>query len=286
MTTPFTLMIAEHDTETLQMLDAYFQTQGFRTIHSMDCSHVEEAAATHTPDLILLDTNLPGGDALAVAKRLSKNRRTAGVSILMLSDPLDRDDRLKALQAGVEDFISRPFDLQELGLRVRNALDRSRRSRVVHSVTELPEGRQMDEALQRMLCQPEWSLVDIRVLNIDTFRAARGFPVANDLLGAVGKTLQQAAAEKLKVGVQVGHRTFDEFLVLSDLPAMQEFVKTVSGLLSETAQSFHPVYSALDPHTAPPDVAFLYRVLSSSDGPFDTRDALLAALDQTPSRTP
>jgi DNA-binding response OmpR family regulator len=286
MTAPATLILAEHETETLQMLEAFFQSQGFRTVHIFDCASVEEMAIFHAADVILLDANLPGGDAFDVARRLNSNRRTAGVSVLMLSDPLERDDRLKALAAGIEDTISRPFDLQELGLRVRNALERTNRTRTLHPITELAEGRPVEEALQRMLVQPEWSLADIRISNFDSFRAARGFPVANDFLRAVGTTLQRAAAERLKVGVLVGHRTFDEFLVLSDLPAMDEFMKTISGLLLETTKLFRPVYSSLDPQNAASDVVFLYRVLTSGDGRFATRESLLAALDQTPFRTP
>jgi CheY-like chemotaxis protein len=286
MTAPSTLMIAEHDTETLQMLDLYFRSQGFQTIHAYDCAHVEEAAVFHAVDLILLDAKLPGGDAFDVARRLNTSRRTAGVSVIMLSDPLERNDRLKALEAGIEDFISRPFDLQELGLRVRNVMGRARRSQTLHPVTELPEGRIVKEALQRMLLQPEWSLADIRLLNLDSFRAAFGFPVANDLLRAVAKSLQQMAAERLKVGVFVGHRTFDELLVLSDLPAMQDFLKTANLTLRETALSFQPANPSLDPQNAPPEISFSFRSLTASDGPFDTRDSLLAALDQTPPRTP
>jgi DNA-binding response OmpR family regulator len=285
MTASATLIIAEHDGETLQMLDTYFRTQGYRTVHVFHGSEVEGPAASMPADMIILDAGLPGEDTFALARRLRANRRTAGIPILMLSDPMERDARLEALSAGVEDTIARPFDLQELGLRVRNALDRASRSRITNPITDLPEGRPVDEALQRMLLQPAWSLFNLRVLHLDAFRAARGFPVANDLLRSVGKKLQQTAAERLKVGVLVGHRTFDEFLILSDLPSLDEYVKTAALWLAEIIQSFRPVYSSLDPNQPAPEISFQFRQLSSADGPFDTRDALLVGLDQTPPRT-
>jgi DNA-binding response OmpR family regulator len=285
MTAPATLILAEPDGETLQMLDTYFRAQGYRTVHVFSCEAVEEPAVSLPADMIILDSCLPGEGALELAKRLHANRRTAGIPILMLSDPMERGMRLDMLAAGVEDTAARPFDLQELGLRVRNALERASRSRTMNPITDLPEGRPVDEALQRMLVQPAWSLLDIRAIHLDAFRAARGFPVANEMLRAVGKTLQQAAAERLKVGVLVGHRAIDEFIILSDLPSLDEFVKMAATWLAETTQSFRPVYSSLDPQHPTPDIRFQFRMLSSSDGPFDTRDALLVALDQTPPRT-
>jgi DNA-binding response OmpR family regulator len=285
MTPPTTLIIAEDDPETLQMLDTYLRAQGYQVVPAFHCQELEETAISQHADVILMDLHLPGDDPLGMAKRLCVNRRTAGIPILILSDPMEREDRLEALSAGIEDFIPRPFDLQELGLRVRNAVERSHRSRKINPVTELPEGPPVDEALQRMLCQPEWSLADIRVLRLDAFRAARGFSVANDALGSIGKFLQQAAAQRLKVGVLVGHLNFDEFVVLSDLPALDEFIMSTMRGLAETARAYNPVYSSLDPDNAPPELSLQYRLLSSSDGTFDTRESLLAALDQTPLRT-
>jgi YesN/AraC family two-component response regulator len=232
-----------------------------------------------------LDIRLPGIDGFEVARRLRNSRRTAAVPILMLTDLRDRDDRLKGLEAGVDDYLGKPFDLQEIGLRVRNAVDRARRKRTANSVTALPEGKPVEDGLQRILLQPDWSIVTIQIHGMDAFRASRGFPVADDMLQAIGQALQHGAAVQLKVGAMVGHLSFNEFVILSDMPSLLEFTKTIAATLDQTARSFSPVMAKLDSHQTTAEVTFHFRFLSSTDGTFPSLDSLQNALDQTPSRT-
>jgi CheY-like chemotaxis protein len=279
------LLIVEDDPGTASLLETYFQSQNYRTACVRHGEEAEPLALNTPPDLVLLDIRLPGIDGFEVARRLRANRRTASVPILMLTDLRDRSDRLKGLEVGVDDYIGKPFDLQEIGLRVRNAVDRARRKRTSNPVTSLPEGKPVEEGLQRILLQPDWSIVTIQLRGMDGFRAVRGFPVADELLQAVGKALRNSAAAQLKVGALVGHLAFDEFVILSDMPSLLEFAKGISPKLEQTAGSFSPVMAKRDSGQTPPAVTFHFRFISSTDGTFPSLDSLQNALDQTPSRT-
>ncbi len=235
------LLIVEDDPGTASLLETFFQSQNYRTECIRHGEEAEPLALDTHPDLVLLDIRLPGIDGFEVARRLRGSRRTAAVPILMLTDLQDRNDRLKGLEVGVDDYIGKPFDLTEIGLRVRNAVERARRKRTANPVTGLPEGKPVEEGLQRILLQSDWSMVTIQILGMDAFRANRGFPVADDMLRAVGQALQNAAAAQLKVGAMVGHLAFDEFVILSDMPSLLEFAKPMAAKLEETARSFYPV---------------------------------------------
>ncbi len=279
------LLIVEDDLATASLLETYFQSQNYRTACVRHGEEAEPLAQDSHPDLVLLDVRLPGIDGFEVARRLRHNRRTAAVPILMLTDLRDRDDRLKGLEAGVDDYLGKPFDLQETGLRVRNAVERGRRKRTANPVTALPEGQPVDDGLQRILLQPDWSIVTIQLHGMDAFRASRGFPVADDMLRAIGQKLQNGIAAQLKVGTMVGHLAFDEFVILSDRPSLLEFAKLMAATLEQTARSFYPVMAKLDSNQIPSEVTFHFRFLSSADGTFPSLDSLQNALDQTPSRT-
>jgi DNA-binding response OmpR family regulator len=279
------LLIVEDDPETASLLETFFKTQGYR-VHCI--RHGEEAeplAIERHPELILLDIRLPGMDGFEVQRRLHANRQTTGIPVLMLTDLRERGDRLKGLGLGAEDYIAKPFDLQELGLRVRNAVDRSRRKRTVNPVTDLPEGRPVEEAIQRILRQPEWSIVTIQVAGLDAFRASRGFPVADDLLRSVGTILKSTAAEQLRVGVLIGHLSFDELVILSDQPTLLDFAKAVAPALREKYLTFQPDSTATGAPAESPLVTFQFRFITSSDGEFPTWDSLQSALEQTPLRS-
>jgi DNA-binding response OmpR family regulator len=279
------LLIVEDDPGTASVLETYFQSQKYRTKCVRHGEEAEPLAQETHPDIILLDIRLPGIDGFEVAHRLRRHRRTSKIPILMLTDMQERSDRLKGLEVGVDDYIAKPFDLQEIGLRVRNTIERAGRKRTTNPVTDLPEGKPVEEGLQRILLQPEWSIATIRLDGLDAYRAGRGFPAADDMVHAIGQALQNAAAAQLKVGAVVGHLTFDEFVILSDMPSLFDFAKTACGKLKETAQAFYPVMAKADPSQKAAEVTLQFRFLSSSDGTFASLDALQNALDQTPYRT-
>jgi PleD family two-component response regulator len=279
------LLIVEDDPATASLLETYFQSQGFRTRCVRHGEEAEPSAQELRPDLVLLDVRLPGIDGFEVARRLRNHRRTSFIPILMLTDLKDRSDRLKGLEAGVDDYVAKPFDLQEIGLRVRNAVDRARRKRIANPVTGLPEGKPVEEGLQRMLLQPDWSILTIRLQGLDSFRANHGFLAADDLMHSVGQTLKKTVASQLKVGSIAGHLTFDEFVVLSDLPSLFDFAKHLAEKLRPIPQSFLPVMAQSDSRQGQPPILFQFRFLSSTDGAFPSLDALQNALDQTPLRT-
>ncbi len=104
---------------------------------------------------MILDIRLPDIDGFEVARRLRANRKTREIPIIFLTEKRERNDRLKGLELQADDYITKPFDIQELRLRVRNALQRSRQGPLTNPVTGLPEGSLVDEALEQGLVCPE-----------------------------------------------------------------------------------------------------------------------------------
>jgi len=119
--------------------------------------------------------SLPDIDGYEVARRLRKDRRTKDVPIIFLTDRRSRSDRLQGLELGADDYVTKPFDVQELRLRVRNALRRSVQGTLTNPVTNLPEGVLVDERLGECLDSTEWGILLIGLENLDGFREAYGF---------------------------------------------------------------------------------------------------------------
>ena len=86
------------------------------------------AAAQKTPDLVLLDLNLPGVDGLSVCKQLRREAATSGVPIVMLTARVEETDRIVGLELGADDYITKPFSMKEMLARVRAVLRRAERS--------------------------------------------------------------------------------------------------------------------------------------------------------------
>src|SRR5664279_5308669 len=111
------ILIIEDDLDVAAMLNAFFGVQGY---HSWSVSYGEEgvrACQATPPDLVILDIRLPDIDGFEVARRLRTNRRTKDIPIIFLTENKERESRLKGLELQVEDYITKPFDMQELGVR-------------------------------------------------------------------------------------------------------------------------------------------------------------------------
>ncbi|MDK1029134.1 MAG: response regulator [Anaerolineae bacterium] len=78
------------------------------------------------PDIVVLDIRLPDIDGFEVAQPLRTDRRTQNIPIICLTEKRNLPDRLLGLELSADDYVTKPFDVQELRLRVRNSIRRSR----------------------------------------------------------------------------------------------------------------------------------------------------------------
>jgi len=118
------LLIVEDDADTSEMLDTFFQAEGYDT---WVVAWGEEAVRTcqqDPPDAVILDVRLPDIDGFKVCQRLRDSFLTAHIPIVFLTEKNRLVDKITGLQVGGIDYITKPFDVRELKLRVRNALRR------------------------------------------------------------------------------------------------------------------------------------------------------------------
>ena len=119
-------------------LELLLKEEGYRLAFASNGDEALRRAGEFEPDVILLDVMMPGMDGFEVCQRMRSDPDLLDVPILMLSSLTDRNDRLKGISAGADDFISKPFDKAELLIRVRTIirLNRFRRLREEHAQLE------------------------------------------------------------------------------------------------------------------------------------------------------
>src|SRR5512142_3263376 len=167
------------------MLNAYFRVQGYEVITVNWGEDGVRACTTHAPDLVILDIRLPDIDGFEVAHRLRSNRKTKQIPIIFLTEKRERGDRLKGLELQADDYITKPFDIQELRLRVRNTLQRSRQGSLTNPVTGIPEGSLVDEALNSGMEHADTVMLVVSLKNLSRFHEVYGFVASDDLLRAI-----------------------------------------------------------------------------------------------------
>jgi diguanylate cyclase (GGDEF)-like protein len=121
-TPPATILIVDDDGPNRRLLEVLLGPEGYVTRTAGGGSGALASIADHPPDLILLDDKMPGLSGQQVAKTLKADPTTRNIPIIMVTIQTDREARLAALEAGAEEFMSKPVDRAELWLRVRNLL--------------------------------------------------------------------------------------------------------------------------------------------------------------------
>ncbi|TYK65197.1 phosphate regulon transcriptional regulator PhoB [Colwellia echini] len=118
------ILVVEDETPIREMITFVLDQNGFNAIEACD---IEEALAkVHEPypDLILLDWMLPGGTGVSLAKKLKQNEYTRNIPIIMLTARSDEDDKVKGFEAGVDDYVTKPFSPKELIARIKAVIRR------------------------------------------------------------------------------------------------------------------------------------------------------------------
>jgi DNA-binding response OmpR family regulator len=119
--TPAHLLVVEDDEFIQTLLSAYLGKEGFRVSRASSGHEMLTLLTQEAIDLILLDLNLPDEDGLTLARQV---RARSQVPIVILTSRTERDVRLTALEIGADDYMIKPFDPEELTLRLRNLLNR------------------------------------------------------------------------------------------------------------------------------------------------------------------
>ena len=118
------VLVVEDEPAIAELIAVNLRHNGFRTTWAMDSASAEREMEASVPDLILLDWMLPGETGLTLARRWRASSRCKEVPIIMLTARGDEADRVAGLDAGADDYISKPFSTKELLARVRAVLRR------------------------------------------------------------------------------------------------------------------------------------------------------------------
>jgi two-component system, OmpR family, alkaline phosphatase synthesis response regulator PhoP len=142
-----TVLVAEDDRKISQLLHTYLTQEGYQVVTSFDGEMALEMARRYHPDVVLLDVMMPGLDGFSVCRQI---RRTSDVPILLLTARDEELDKLTGLEAGADDYVTKPFSPREVVARVKALLRRAQGKLVGNSVIQM-SGLEIDIARHLVL---------------------------------------------------------------------------------------------------------------------------------------
>jgi len=272
------ILIVEDDLDVADMLNAYFRVQGYEIFTVNWGEDGVRACQTSRPDIVILDIRLPDIDGYEVARRLRSNRRTAGIPIIFLTEKRDRSERLQGLELGADDYITKPFDVQELRLRIRNALRRAEQDTLTNPVTGLPDGKLVDERISECLNKITWTMLIVSLENLEIFREAYGFVASDDVMRAVSLMIQNAIKELGGKDDFLGHLGQTDFVLITGPEQAVNLHDRIRGRLEQSLDYFYPIKDREKISSRNRRLVVKIGVLQANDGEFASLDDLKISL--------
>ncbi|MEE9188311.1 MAG: response regulator [Anaerolineales bacterium] len=209
------LLIVEDDIDIANMLEIYFGGLHYEVDIASRGSEALEKTRQRLPHLIVLDIMLPDIDGYEVCRTLRTYTRTSHIPVIFLTQKDERSDKLQGLELGADDYITKPFDIEELRLRVYNAIARSERESLTEPHTNLPSGQLIEDQLRQIIHKEGWALIDIRLSHFDAFKEAYGFVASDNILRFTATLIGEVIDEFGTINDFVGHTGNDHFVIIT-----------------------------------------------------------------------
>src|SRR3954471_10665617 len=143
-----TILVVEDEAQILELIAVNLEHDGHRVLRAASAEEAEVSIRAALPDVLILDWMLPGESGLSFARRLRSQERTRELPILMLTARAMEQDKISGLEAGADDYLTKPFSPKELAARIKAVL-RRRAPQLSGDAVEV-EGLRLDPASHRV----------------------------------------------------------------------------------------------------------------------------------------
>jgi len=209
------LLVVEDDIDIGNMLKIYFSGMEFEVDVAVRGSEALEKTKQVLPHLIVLDIMLPDIDGYEVCRNLRTNMRTSHIPVIFLTQKDERSDKLQGLELGADDYITKPFDIEELKLRVQGAIKRSERESLTDPRSGRPAGRLIEDQLRRVIREKGWAYLDMKINHFDSFKDVYGFVAGDDVLRFTSLMIGEVVDELGTTSDFIGHAGGDNFIIIT-----------------------------------------------------------------------
>lgn len=209
------ILIVEDAPDIAGLLQIFFTSKNYEAFVATRGSQALELSRQKMPDLVLLDVMLPDMDGYAICQALRSNMRTSHIPIIFLTAKGEKEDKMQGFQMGADDYMVKPFDIEELHMRVNRALERASFLNLTNPTTGMPGSKLIEEQMKRILTRHDWAMASIGLLYFNAFTEAYGFVAGDNALRFVALFLNEAVNEKGTAEDFVGHIGGSDFILTS-----------------------------------------------------------------------
>ncbi len=243
---PERILVADDDPDILQFVRVNLELEGFEVDVAHDGKEAIAKVMASPPDLVLLDVMMPEMDGLTALRRLRMHPAATNTSVILLTAKTLPEDRVRGLELGADDYVTKPFDVDELMARVKAVLRRTQAMRDVSPLTGLPGNFRISSELERRVNEGgHFAVVHADLDNFKAFNDHYGFMRGDQVIKFTAHVMLEAAAEIEDVTTFVGHVGGDDFVATVNTDLVEEYCKAVIRIFDDGILDLYDTADAL-----------------------------------------
>ena len=224
------ILVVDDDPVLLRMARTFLEssTLSFQVITASCGEDAVKLARSEIPDLVLLDLMMPGMDGIEVCEQMRASRLTYLIPVIMLTASASQVHRLDALRTGVDDYISKPFDPEELEARIVGLVRRIRLTRASNPLTGLPGNLTIEQELNKRIGRGhKFACCYIDLDNFKAYNDYYGFEKGDECIRWVANILIHTAEVLGHQNDFVGHIGGDDFVYVSTPDQVEKVCQSI-----------------------------------------------------------
>lgn len=229
------ILIVDDDPILRELVAESLEAQGHRVISAPDGQEGLRLAKEEVPDLVLLDVRMPGMDGLELCRQLRRGFRTSTIPIIFLTSLSETADKVEGMLVGADDYVTKPFDPQELIARVATHLERTERDIQTSPLTRLPGNRAVERTLRdRIAAGAPFAVCYFDLDHFKPYNSKYGFVAGDVVIQMLGDLIVGAILEHGNDDDFVGHEGGDDFVVVTTPEEAEAICRAVIAGFDET----------------------------------------------------
>ncbi len=234
------ILVVDDERNILDIIRFNLEAEGYEVITSKDGEDALIRVHGSMPDLILCDIMMPELDGLEVCRRLKADGRTNQIPVVMLSARTQAHDKVASIEAGADDFITKPFDFSDLVARIKINLIRARQKRDVSPLTGLPGSISIDaETKYRLAKGVPFASLYIDMDNFKPFNDLYGFPTGDNAIRMLAEIIDKAVNDKGNMDDFIAHGGGDDFMVITTPDRATSIAEEIIERFDERVAAFY-----------------------------------------------
>jgi CheY-like chemotaxis protein len=228
------ILLLEPDGKLRQIIEVSLREEGYEVLARASYEAALESSHKTLPSLILTEIDLPDKNGFELLRELRQNTRTSHVPVIIITERNSREDKIKGLELGADDYVTKPFDIDELNKRIESAVMSGCRIDDSRNIMGLPTGNLIEDYLRKIIKQSNWVYIDVKINYVDSYKEVYGWQAWDEVVKRFSNILREVWE-----GDFVGHPGGDNFIIITGKGDWKSYLDKLSERFDEELGKYY-----------------------------------------------